>query len=122
MTTTHLTALIDKLMLYICYAIVLFAIISAGGCAQTPIIKTVTQIEYKTVTIPPVLLLPCSVAAPPSQEDYLKANFSEREEYLTNYTVELLGNLKVCNSQISNIKAIQDEQVKAYQPTKESTK
>lgn len=102
--------IIDKI------GIIFLGILVASGCAQQPVVKTVTQIEFKAIDLPEVLLKPCHVTEPPDQAVYLGAPFSDREEHLTNYIVELLGDLKVCNSQISQLKLIRDEQIKAYAP------
>lgn len=107
---------IDRLIFKLCYFIVLAGILIAGGGCSTPapIIKTVTKIEYKPIAIAPLLLKPCKVTTPPDKEAYLEATFQKREEYLTNYTVELLSDLKICNSQINTIKESQEEQIKLY--------
>lgn len=92
------------------------------GCTPAPVIKTVTQIEFKAIDLPPVLLKPCSVTEPPPREDYLAADDKQREEYLTLYTLGLLGDLKVCNNQIHQLKLIRDEQIKAYQSKDQESK
>ncbi len=113
---------IDKLMFYTVYGIVALGILVASGCSTPPVVKTVTQVEFKAIDLPEVLLKPCHTTAPPEEDTYMKATFGEREEHLTNYIVELLADMKVCNAQIGQLKLIRDEQIKTYRPKPEVSK
>lgn len=106
--------LMQKLTLYAVYSLILLGLLMCLGCTPAPLIKTVKEVEFKTIDLPAVLLKPCAVTEPPDKADYSTADFTEREEHLTNYIIALLADLKVCNNQIGQLKLIRDEQHKAY--------
>lgn len=77
------------------------------GCAST---KT-TTIDVNTAKvvytkIPEQLLTPCVPDKPIAPETYLTFQPHEREEYLTDYSVKLMGTLRDCNSKLKKIEAL----------------
>lgn len=63
-----------------------------------------TKIVYQS--IPEELLSPCQATTPISKHDYMLFKPHEREEYLTNYTISLYGDIKKCNVKLSKIKEL----------------
>lgn len=87
-----------------------------SGCAsmglEAPTIVTKTQTIV--VSTPSPLLLKCPIKEPPAESDYLAVDMSGRENLLTNYTIDLLKDLKNCNDQIETISVFQTQQIKLY--------
>ena len=81
------------------------------GCANSPSSKLDVQ-DTKIIydAIPEHLLKPCESKKPISKEEYLllKRDLGERETYLTNYSIDLLGIIKDCNKQIDEIRKLND--------------
>jgi ABC-type uncharacterized transport system auxiliary subunit len=80
------------------------------GCAVTPKYNKLDVKETKVVYshIPADLLKPCPATRPMSKEEYMTLRPHEREQYLTDYTISLFGNIKDCNTQILKIKEIDE--------------
>lgn len=91
--------------------IILFVLLSVG-CQNQPPAKSIIQYEVKSIKVPEVLLKPCLASEPPAIDDYIKATEQERENLLTDYTIDLLKTISICNDQISNIRQNQEAQVK----------
>lgn len=75
------------------------------GCStvsqkQEPTIIYNTKI--KPVPIPSYLLENCPIPLPPNKDTYAKLKPEEKEEVLTNYTIELHKNITKCNNTIDS--------------------
>lgn len=104
--------------------IIISMIVLMTGCGSEPIKpQTLTVYQYKFVDIDESLLKPCKVSEPPSKETYPNLNFIEKENILANYSISLLRDLKICNSQISKVKeTIEKEKALVIQKNKEVKK
>lgn len=73
------------------------------------------KLETKEVVIQKIkvqeeLLVPCDPEKVMVKENYLKLKPHEKEIYLTNYSIGLLGTVKNCNIKLSKIKEFSDAQ------------
>jgi len=89
---------------------VLFAtllILILSGCGlftkKEPEKVYITKTEYVTVTIADSLRAKCKHTKPIPIEEYMSLTPIEREEYLTDYSIELLGNIKDCETQKNKV-------------------
>jgi len=64
----------------------------------------VTDVKTKQFVIPDELLSVINPEKPITREEYLKLSPTEREIYLTNYSISLLKSIKECNINIVKIK------------------
>jgi len=81
-----------------------------GACASTTIEKEyVTKTNTIKQKIPDDLLTTIEPKPLINKEEYLSLPPYKREEYLTNYILDLISQLKVCNSQILRIKELNNE-------------
>lgn len=75
------------------------------GCASQP--KPPVQIVYKTQyiypSVPKELLTQVTPNPPVSSQVYLQMPVYQREGYLTDYVVDLLGTVAVCNKQLTQV-------------------
>lgn len=92
-----------------------FLLFGLTGCATTPETRTVTEYKIKPIAVSEALLLPCSTTPPPSVDDYLYLDVTDREDLLTNYTISLIKDVELCNNRLRLIKSIQDKQLQLYQ-------
>ena len=94
--------------------LILVILLSLGltGCAFGPKYNTleVKETEVKVVKIQEELLVPCIPEKPFNKEEYLKLQIHKREQYLTDYSIGLLGTIKDCNIKLKKIRDIQDKQ------------
>ena len=109
-TMTSAKQLIKDFTVGVLVALVFLALISVIGCDTAP--KVVTKTDVKLVKTPRYLLEKCPVSAPPAKAIYLAARPQEKEDLLSTYITTLLGNLKVCNDQITSIKTFQEKEEK----------
>lgn len=93
---------------------VLIALLLAG-CGTTIQERVVIKTEIRTVKIPDTLLTPCEVTVPPQRETYINSNTKEKEKLLTDFSIDLLKDLRLCNAQIKKIRDLHKEQVKAIE-------
>lgn len=98
--------------------IILVAALFSGCSLLTPKPETVTQYEVKVLDIPKTLLLPCPASEPPERNEYAQSTYREKEELLTNYSMQLLTDLKTCNDQLLKIKTIRDSQLQSAKKIK----
>lgn len=77
------------------------------GCSTTKYNEIKVQ-DTKVVhqVIPDELLGPCPATVPMTKKEYMELKPHEREEYLTNYTISLYGDIKKCNIKIAKIKKL----------------
>lgn len=88
-----------------CILIVSAALLA--GCAIEPQRVVVTKKEVTVIKSPELLLMPCAVTSPPDRQEYVKRSPSKQKNMLTNYSINLLGDLDKCNKQIQDIKDFQ---------------
>ena len=93
---------------------ILVFILSACG-HLTPVETVVTKTEVIHTSIPNSLLKDCSVTKPPSKVSYLAMDYAGKEDALSNYIINLLKDLKLCNTQLSEIRNYQIEQKEILQ-------
>lgn len=91
---------------------ILFVLSGCGLNATKPdiVVKTKTIV----ITVPEPLLIPCSIVSPPDKQTFIDGDKDKRIELLTDYSINLLGNLKTCNYQINSIKKDQLDKQKLY--------
>jgi len=90
---------------------IVLTVLFLSGCLSNPV-KVVTVTEYKAVTIPDSLLQKCDVSTPPNSAKYVASNAVGKESLLTDYSINLLNDLQVCNKKFENIRLYQDKQKK----------
>lgn len=61
--------------------------------------------EYVTYELPKGLTTRCKPIKPMDVNKYMSLTKDERETYLTNYTIMLLGELKKCDSKVQSIES-----------------
>jgi hypothetical protein len=93
------------------YAGLFLTLLLLTGCATLDG-NNVTKTYVKVISIPEYLLEPCGATEPISKNDYLSLSPSEKTTYLSKHIVELYGNIKDCNNQLSAIKKFQDSSIK----------
>ena len=95
------------------YLFALFNIMVLGGCSfNKPLPQLVTKVETVHIKVPENLLQPCLVTRPPNPIDYLEMDYEGKENELTNFSINLLKDLNICNSQIKQIKDFQTTIIK----------
>lgn len=91
------------------YILLGLLITSLTGCGSLskpdPIVIVKKEIIHKT--IPDSLLVKCQASKPIPIEEYLTLEPIERETYLTNYSIRLLGVIKDCDDRITAIGKLQ---------------
>jgi hypothetical protein len=81
------------------------------GCATKPVYSQLQVQETKVIKekLPPSLLTACLPKAPVTKELYMAYKPYEREQYLADYVVNLLGSLKDCDNKISKIRELSSD-------------
>lgn len=80
---------------------------SLAACASSQIPPVTT---YVAVTIPDILLLPCTVTPPMAPSVYMSASEFGKKALLAKYSQSLLTDLSLCNKNLDLIKEYQTEQ------------
>lgn len=85
--------------------LILIPFILLTGCAakQTPPPVVETIYIREKVEISPIYLARCIPNKPMQQDRYMKLSLSERESYLSEYIIHLMGVLGKCNMQLEYI-------------------
>lgn len=92
--------------------ILIGAILLLTGCSifqKEPEKIYVTETKFVTPEVPKSLTDPCVADRPFKSDQYLKLTPVEREQYLTDYSIGLLGVINVCNKKLSGINKILTE-------------
>lgn len=78
-----------------------------SGCSvftkQEPEVKYITKTEYITVSVPNKFRSNCQATRPMEPIQYVSMTRDQREEYLTDYAITLLGELRNCDKTRSGI-------------------
>lgn len=90
------------------------------ACACEPKVITVTDIQYKPIEFPTLLLEPCNITEPPAHDVYDQADTEAKEELLINYGLFLIKDLSVCNEQIKRLKDLYDGQTQTIKDMNKS--
>ena len=91
----------------------LAVLLALTGCATHTVHDVVEKPVQIPVTIPNELLVHCTATAPISVEEYLSLDIKARENALADYTIKLIGDIKLCNAHLDSIKVYQDKVVKS---------
>ena len=85
--------------------IVLFMLLGLTGC-NLSVKKPEPEVRYYEVpyNVPGVLTDRCKVTRPISREAYMSYSLIEREGYLTEYTITLLNDIKLCDLKLQKVK------------------
>lgn len=96
------------LFLLFCFVIV--------GCAVKEV-EYVTKIEYEYVTydIPKNLTTSCIPTKPIDVDTYLTMSNEEKENYLTNFSIKLMGDVKKCDNKLKSVVRYINEMNKTHQ-------
>lgn len=83
------------------------------GCATK---EVVTVKETKTVykPVPEHLMVPCKLKTPIPVNDYLKLNQVGREEWLADYSLDLMETIGICNNNLKLIREFNKKQMDLY--------
>lgn len=80
------------------------------GCAgRKPDHIITTKYEYVTYQLPLRFVNGCKVTKPMTVDEYSILTLEERETYLANYSISLLGDIKKCDNKIKGIMKYIDE-------------
>jgi hypothetical protein len=101
-----------RILKNVSFLVVVSSLAACAAAPQKPM--TITNVKTVVVQTPAPLLRDCPVSAPPDQKTYMALDMSGRENSLTNYILDLLKDLKNCNTQIDQIRTFQDQQVQIY--------
>lgn len=83
------------------YLFLLPLLLCLAACGTQPLTVTNTEVRYEK--IPKDLTTPCKPEKPKAKADYLALKPHEREAYLSDYAVSLLGTVKDCNIKLDKI-------------------
>lgn len=99
-------------------------VLSVTGCSwfKKPDPIYITKTEYISVTIPDGLKTQYRPKAFISVDEYMSLSQEEREAYLTDYTIELMGTLSVCNRQNTGVVRLVDETNALYKEKRNDSK
>jgi uncharacterized protein YdeI (YjbR/CyaY-like superfamily) len=90
------------------FLIIILAVL-LSACASAPQKEYITQTKIIEQKIPEDLLSTFDDKEFIKKEDYLKLTPYQREEYLTNYILDLMLELKIYKNQIQRIKELNNE-------------
>ena len=102
--------------LFSLFTLVIFSFVLTA-CTSNPAIQTVTVYKDKMVDIPESMLRKCPTTQPPEKKAYIESDPSKREQLMTNYSIELIKNIKDCNDQLTGIAELQAKQRKIIERT-----
>lgn len=88
--------------------LVLAALLLLTGCSSVKEKEvTVKEVEVVKQNTPKALLEKCIVPTPPDKDVYLKSDFTNKENLLTEYIGKLLSALRGCNEKLDSVKKTQ---------------
>lgn len=87
----------------------LILLLLLSACSTVAQKEIVTQTKVEKLTLNEALFTPCIPDKPIDQESYLALSLSEREQYLTQYTLSLYQVIKICNDQLNAIHTLTKE-------------
>ena len=96
----------------------LVALLTLTGCVTAPQERIVVKTETKLIKTPESLLMPCEVTAPPSKTEYVSKTAQQKEATLTDYALNLLKDLRICNNQIKQVKDFQTKEAESLEKVK----
>lgn len=99
---------------------ILFICALLSACGTTVQERIVVKTQTEIVKIPDSLLVKCEVTPPPQREVFVATTGKDRERLLTDYSIDLIKDLRLCNVQIDKIRTVQKEQIKTIESLKES--
>lgn len=76
------------------------------ACGTTSTVVKVDSAKTVYTGIPARLLEPCLPKSPISKISYMAMLPHEREQYMADYSITLLGVVKLCNNQLEGIRKI----------------
>ncbi len=99
---------ISRVVHVITVAALFIAVTGCSSIQPTPPLQ-VTTVKTVAVKIPDPLLTPCVPVKPLAVEQYIQLNPTQREEYMSDYVVDLLGLVATCNQKLAKIKELSRE-------------
>lgn len=85
--------------------------IAITGCATRPVTEvTLQEAQVVRVTIPDVLIVPCTPPRPMTREAFLELPIYLRERQLTLYSIELLRTIRECDIRFTEIRRLNANQ------------
>lgn len=93
------------------YFTILLAILLVG-CSSTKQPDMIIKNHAVLITVPDVLLVKCEPTKPPQLNNYLDSSYKDKEDMLTNYSINLLSDINKCNNQLSSISEYQTNAAK----------
>ena len=88
--------------------LILASLLLLTGCSSVKEKEvTVKEVEIVKQNTPTALLEKCVVPTPPDKEVYLKSDFTNKENLLTEYIGKLLTALRGCNEKLDSVKKTQ---------------
>lgn len=92
------------------------------GCqlfTKEPEVKYITKTEYVTIDLNKTLRQSCKTSAPIEVEKYMEFNLEEREAYLTDYSISLIGDVAICNQLRAKVIEVIDSTNELYKEKKD---
>lgn len=101
-----------KLNVFLLGIVVFFTTFFLSGCGTKPVYKELTVTETKVVKfeLASTFTEPCVAERPVDTQTYLAFKPHEKEQYLTDYSIKLLGVIKDCNNKLKRIREKVDTQ------------
>ena len=109
-------------VLFVTLIIVTIAFALQGCVASKALTKVVYETKYVHPEMPSEVTDPVKLKRPIDKQEYLAMSADEKESYLTEYNIEAISSLKMCNAKLLKVQSILDKQKGAYSESKPSDK
>jgi len=98
------------------HVIMMLLVMSLVGCGIMSKKETEKEYvtEYVTVNVPKDFRVRCKATKPISPNEYIVMTLQQREEYLTDYSITLLGDLRDCDKTRSGVIDLVDRNNNLY--------
>lgn len=103
-----------KFLLIPFYLILSLFLVSCGTMGQPQEQLVIYKTKLQPIPIPNHLLVSCPIPLPPNNRTYAYLNPQEKEEALTNYTIELHKSITQCNNTIDAGRKWNEQQMKLF--------
>ena len=91
------------------YVVLLLLTIPITGCSTTPKERMVYKLETLYIELPDILVEDCNIPTPPDKTKYINSTDVNKENMLTEYTIELLRSIGECNNKIRTIRELNEQ-------------
>lgn len=95
----HAQLFMLSVMLLVCIALL-------SGCSTEPQIKTVYETKYLHTEMPSEVTAKIAPTAPIDIESYIAMSVAQREVYMADYILDLLGSVATCNNKLATVESV----------------